>query len=164
MPDRNEAVVRRLIEEVLNRGQTDRLAEIVTTDHVGHDPFGDHYGPEGMRIVVAEYRTAFPDLAFTIDDLVVAGDTVAWRFTLCGTHTGPFIGIPPTGRKVTTIGITIDRLAEHRLTESWVSLDALRLLRQMGAAPVVDHHDRSPGAQLDSARALNGRTRTRRSP
>ncbi len=109
MPDGNETVVRRLIEEVLNRGQTGLLAEFVAADYIGHDPFGDHYGPEGRRIVVAEYRTAFPDLALTIEDLVTARNTVVWRFTLRGTHAGPF------------------------------SLDALHLLRQIGAGPAITH-------------------------
>lgn len=137
MPEGNEAVVRRLIEEVLNRGQTGLLAEFVAADYVGHDPFGDHYGPEGRRIVVAEYRTAFPDLALTIEDLVAARNTVVWRFTLRGTHTGPFMGVPSTGRGVTATGIAIDRLADGRIAESWMSLDALGLLRQIGAGPVI---------------------------
>jgi steroid delta-isomerase-like uncharacterized protein len=137
MSKENEAVVRRLIEEVLNGGQTDLLADLVAADHVGHDPLGDHYGPEGMRIAVAEYRTAFPDLRVTIEDLVTAGDEVVHRFTLRGTHAGPFMGIPPTGRVVTSSGIAIDRLAGGKVTETWVSIDALNLLRQMGASPAL---------------------------
>jgi steroid delta-isomerase-like uncharacterized protein len=137
MPEGNEAVVRRLIEEVLNRGQTGALAELVATDHIGHDPFGDHFGPEGMRIVVAEFRTAFPDLALTIEDLITAKDKVVWRFTLRGTHGGPYMGIPSTGQVVTADGIAIDRLVDGRIAESWVSLDALSLLRQIGALAVV---------------------------
>jgi steroid delta-isomerase-like uncharacterized protein len=137
VPEGNEAVVRRLVEEVLNRGRTGLLAELVAADHVGHDPFGDHYGPEGLRIAVAEYRAAFPDLRVTVEDLVTAGDTVVHRFTLRGTHAGPFLGIPPTGRAVTAAGIAIDRLVGGKVAESWVVLDALGLLRQLGASPVV---------------------------
>jgi steroid delta-isomerase-like uncharacterized protein len=136
--DRNKAVVRRLVEEVVNRGNTDHLNELVAADHVGHDPLGDHYGPEGMRIVVVEYRTAFPDLAVTIEDLFAEGDTVSWRFTLRGTHAGPFMGIPPTGREVAASGIAIDRLVDvGQIVESWCSLNALDLLRQVGATPMV---------------------------
>jgi len=137
MPEENEAVVRRLIEEVLNRGQTGLLAELVAADHVGHDPLGDHYGPEGMRIAVAEYRAAFPDLRVIVEDLVTAGDKVVHRFALRGTHAGPFLGIPATGRVVTAAGIAIDRLADGKLAESWTSLDALNLLRQLGASPAL---------------------------
>ena len=129
MSAENETIVRRLIEEVLNRGKTDLLAELVAADHVGHDPLGDHYGPEGLRIAVAEYRAAFPDLRMTVDDLVTEGDKVVHRFTLRGTHAGPFMGIPPTGRLVTATGVAIDRLVEGRIVESWFGLDALGLLR-----------------------------------
>ena len=137
MPEGNAAVVRRLVEEVLNRGRTGLLAELVAADHVGHDPLGDHYGPEGVRIVIAEHRAAFPDLRVTIEDLVAAGARVVCRFTLQGTHGGPFMGIPATGRPVAAAGIAIDRLAEGKVAESWVSLDALGLLRQLGASPAV---------------------------
>jgi steroid delta-isomerase-like uncharacterized protein len=133
MPVGNETVIRRLIEEVHNRGRTDLLAELVAADHVGHDPLGDHYGREGLRIVVAEYRAAFPDLRVTVEDLVTDGNKVVHRFTLRGTHAGPFLGIPPTGRVVIAAGITIDRFTDGKVAESWVSLDALNLLRQLGA-------------------------------
>jgi predicted ester cyclase len=136
MVEENEAVVRRLVEEVINRGQSALLAELIAADHVGHDPFGDHYGVEGARIVVAEYRTAFPDMLLTIEDLVAARDTVAWRFSLRGTHTGPFLGLRPTGRLVTAVGIVYGRLKEGRVVESWVSFDTLSLLRQTGAPGV----------------------------
>jgi steroid delta-isomerase-like uncharacterized protein len=137
MPGGNESVVRRLLEEVFNRGSTDLLTELIAVDHVGHDPFGDHYGPEGLRIAVVEYRAAFPDLRVTVEDLVTEGDKVVHRFTLWGTHAGPFMGIPPTGRVVTAAGIAIDRLADGKVAESWVSLDALNLLRQLGAVQTL---------------------------
>jgi steroid delta-isomerase-like uncharacterized protein len=137
MSEGNEAIVRRLIEEVFNRGETGRLAELVAADHVGHDPFGDHYGCDGLRIAVMEYRMAFPNLRLTVEDLVTAGDRVAHRFTLRGTHAGSFMGIPPTGRAVTATGIAFDRLAGAKVAESWVSLDALNLLRQLGASPTL---------------------------
>jgi hypothetical protein len=86
---------------------------------------------------VAEYRAAFPDLRVTVDDLVTDGDKVVRRFTLRGTHAGPFMGIPPTGRAVAAAGIAIDRLAGGKVAESWVSLDALNLLRQLGASPAL---------------------------
>ena len=137
MPKGNEMVVRRLIEEVFNRGRTVLLADLIAADHVGHDPFGDHYGPEGLRISAAEYRTAFPGLRVTIEDLVSEGNKVVYRFTLRGTHAGSFMGIPPTGREVTTSAIAIVHLAGGKVIESWVNLDALSLLRQLGASPMV---------------------------
>ena len=149
MLDGNEAVVRRLLEDVFNHGSTDLLTGLVAADHIGHDPLGDHYGPEGLRITVAEYRAAFPDLALTVEDMVTAKDKVVHRFTLRGTHSGSFMGIPPTGRVVTTSGIVIDRLADGKVVESWVSLDALNLMRQLGAAPTIGRTPDGPSDDND---------------
>jgi steroid delta-isomerase-like uncharacterized protein len=137
MAGADEAIIRRFVEEVVNRGNTDLLNELVAADHVGHDHLGDRYGPEGVRIGVAEWRVAFPDLRLTIDDLLAHEGRVAWRYTLLGTHAGPFMGIPATGRPVRVSGIRIDRLGGRRLAESWVCLDALGLLRQLGTNPVL---------------------------
>ena len=144
MPEGNESVVRRYLDEVVNAGSTDLLAGLIATNHIGHDPLGDHYGPEGMRIAVAEYRAAFSDLRVTAEDFVTEGDKVVHRFTLRGTHTGPFMGIPPTGRVVTVSGIAIDRLADGKVAESWVNLDALNLLRQLGAPPTLERGPSGP--------------------
>ena len=142
MAGAHEAVIRRLVDEVVNGGHTDLLPELVAADHVGHDHLGDRYGPEGVRIGVAEFRAAFPDLRMTVEDLFTDEDRAAWRFTLRGTHAGPFMGIPATGRPVRASGVRIDRLAAGRLVESWVGLDVLGLLRQLGAIPVLAN-DRS---------------------
>ena len=133
MSSRNEALVRRFWNEVINRGNTKALAELLAADHVRHAPDGDLYGPEGVRIDLAEYRSGFPDLSVTVEDLLAAGDRVVSRFVLRGTHAGPFLGLAPTGRAVAVAGVAIDRIAGGRLAESWVALDGLGLLRQLGA-------------------------------
>ena len=135
MSGRHEALVRRFVEGVVNRGDAGLLAELVAPDHVRHAPDGDLYGPEGVRIDVASWRTGFPDLRLDIEDLLAAGDRVATRFVLRGTHAGPFLGAAPTGRSVAVAGMGIDRVAGGRLAESWVSLDGLGLLRQLGRLP-----------------------------
>ena len=131
----NKAVVLRFVEEVVNRGDARLLADLVAARHVRHAPDGDLYGPEGVRIDVAEWRSGFPDLRLEVEDQVAEGDRVASRFVLRGTHRGPFLGVAPTGRPVAVAGVSIDRLAGGRLAESWISLDALGLLRQIGALP-----------------------------
>ncbi len=93
----------------------------------------------GMRIGVAELRAAFPDLWVSVEDVVAAGDRVVHRFTLVGTQTGPFLGLPPTGRPVRATGIALDRVADGKLAERWVVLDAIGLLRQLGAVAVLRH-------------------------
>ena len=135
MSARNKALVRRFVEEVVNQGDTKALAELVAADHVRHAPDGDLYGPEGVRIDLAEWRTGFPDLTLAIEDLLATRDRVVSRFVLRGTHAGPFLGVPASGRAATVAGVAIDRINRGRLAESWVSLDGLGLLRRLGALP-----------------------------
>ena len=122
---KNKETVRRLVEEVLGRGRVELIPALVAADHVGHLAIGDHYGPEGVRIDVAAYRVAFPDLAVTLDDLLADGDKVVRRFTLCRTHWGPFLGMPASGQPVELRGIAIERVAGGLLVESWVQVDGL---------------------------------------
>ena len=131
----NKAVLLPFVEGVVNRGDTELLVDLIAARHVRHAPDGDLYGPEGVRIDVAEWRSGFPDLRLEVEDQVAEGDRVASRFRLRGTHDGPFLGVAPTGRPVAVAGVSIDRLAGGRLVESWLSLDALGLLRQVGALP-----------------------------
>jgi steroid delta-isomerase-like uncharacterized protein len=133
----NERLVRRFVEAVVNRGETDLLPGLVAADHVGHDPLGDYYGLDGVRIGVEELRAAFPDLRASVEDVVAARDRVAHRFTLVGTQTGPYLGLPPTGRPVRATGIALDRVAGGKLAERWAVLDAIGLLRQLGAVTVL---------------------------
>ena len=117
---------------MINGGNTRLLGDLLDPEHVTHDPTGDLYGPEGMRIDIAGYRSAFPDLRMTTEDLVADGDRVARRFRIEGTHAGAFMGVPPSGQRVALGGIAIHRLAEGRLIETWLSYDCLELLRQLG--------------------------------
>lgn len=122
---RNKETVRRLVEDVLGRGHVTLLPELVAADYVGHFPIGDHYGPEGMRIDIAAYRSAVPDLAVILEELLADGDRVIRRFTLRGTYRRALLGVPAGGGPVVLRGIAIDRLARGRLVESWVVFDKL---------------------------------------
>lgn len=116
--------VQRLIDEVWNDGNYDVLPDLVADDYVGHLPIGDHYGPEGLRIDIAAYRAALPDLVATVHDLLAAGDKIVRRYTLAGTHRQPFMGLPASDVLVELHGIAIDRLADGKLIESWIQIDS----------------------------------------
>ena len=150
MSSRNEARLRRFIREMVNGGGMHLMTEMVAPDYVGHEPHGDHYGPEGLRIVVAEYCVAFPDLSVTVEDLIAHGDKVVYRFRVHGTQTGPFLGIPPTRQLVSAGGIAIGHLAAGKLAESWVYLDALNLVRQLTAAPSLERRSERPRSQAEN--------------
>jgi steroid delta-isomerase-like uncharacterized protein len=123
----NKALVRCLMTEVLGQGRLELISLVVAADYVGHLPIGDHYGPKGVRIDIAAYRAAVPDLAVSLDDLLADGDRVVRRFTLRGTHRGAFLGVPASGQEVVVRGIAIDRIARDQLVESWVHIDDLAI-------------------------------------
>jgi steroid delta-isomerase-like uncharacterized protein len=132
----NKAIARRGWEEIWNKGNLTIAHEHYAPTYVSHMPGNsDLHGPEGHNQLVMMYRTAFPDLHFTVEDQIAEGDKVVNRVTATGTHLGEFRGIPPTGKQVTVTGITIDRIAGGKLVESWASWDFLGMLQQLGVVP-----------------------------
>ena len=87
---------------------------------------------EEYKKLVAEVRSAFPDINFTLDDFILEGDKIVYRWTLRGTHQTEFRGIPPTNKEVTAWGITIERVAGGMLVEAWERYDTLGFMRQLG--------------------------------
>jgi predicted ester cyclase len=84
---------------------------------------------------VAELRRAFPDYAGTNVEQIAEGEEVANRFVFLGTHLGEFEGVSPTGKRVEFIGHSIDRVLEGKIVESWVEVDMLGVMQQLGAEP-----------------------------
>jgi predicted ester cyclase len=88
-----------------------------------------------FKSVVAEMRRAFPDYAGTNVEQIAEGEEVANRFVYLGTHLGEFEGVSPTGKRVEFVGHSIDRVVEGKIVESWVEVDMLGVMRQLGAEP-----------------------------
>jgi steroid delta-isomerase-like uncharacterized protein len=131
--EENKAVVRRFTDEVWNTGNLAIIDELFASTWVGHDlPPGLAPGREGLKQMVGAFRAAFSDIRATVDDQIADGDAVAWRWTFQGTHSGAFMGIPPTGKTSTLTGISIDRLASGKFVERWDSADTLGMLQQLG--------------------------------
>ena len=130
-----ELVVRRLLEEGFSQGRLDVCDELVADDGLEHQDFGPEHAPgsAGVRAVISSLRRAFSDFRLTIDELVVAGDTVWTRNTATGTHDGVFMGHPPTGRSVSITVFDVFRVAEGRIVEHWGVPDRLGVLLQVGA-------------------------------
>lgn len=129
----NEAIARKGFE-AFNTGDLALVDEIVAADAVGHDPANpeDAVGPEGAKAVIALYRGGFPDLEMTIEEQISDGDLVVSRWTSRGTHDGELAGMPATGRRTTTSGITIDKVVDGKIVESWTQWDNLGLMQQLG--------------------------------
>ena len=94
MSEQNKAQVRRVIEEVYNRGDLGVVDEVAASDLVIHASSQEIHGREGAKQYVAALRAGFPDLHFTVEDQIAEGDMVVTRWTARGTHTGEFQGIP----------------------------------------------------------------------
>ena len=138
MSEENKAVARRIDAEVWNEGRLEVIDELIAGDYVSTVVGVPEQirGPQGFREFVVTYRTAFPDLHISIDEQVAEGDIVVTRWTGTGTHEGELMGIPATGKQVTTAGINIDRIAGGKLVAGWGLFDQLGLLQQIGAIPV----------------------------
>ena len=92
-------------------------------------------GPEGYKQVVTLYRTAFPDAHFTIEEMVVEGDSIALLWTFRGTHKGDLMGITPTGKSITNPGITISHFANGKIVEERAIWDERHLYQELGVTP-----------------------------
>ena len=137
MSEGNKNVVRRLFEEVWNKGNLAVMDELFTPNYAQHDASTPDFGrgPESEKKRATLYRTAFPDLRFTIEDIIAEGETVMARWSCRGTHKGDLSGIAPTGKPVTISGVSIARFANGKLAEGWVNWDALGLMRQLSVVP-----------------------------
>ena len=136
--EQNKSIVRRWVEEGWNKRNTALIDELFTSNFYQHETGPETVNSrEALKPFVAGYLSAFPDLQFTIEDLIAEGDKVVWRFTATGNNTGPFMGGPVTGKSITVTGTITFRLEDSRMAEAWLNLDVLGLLQQVGIIPVA---------------------------
>ncbi len=136
MSESNKQVVMAFIEDILNRGDFDRANDLVREDFVELDPLpGQQQGREGLKAVIAQMRSAFPDMHWVVSETVAEGEKVVSRFTWTGTHRDTFLGIPATGKHVEVKGVVIDRLESGKMADSRILMDTLGLLQQLGVVP-----------------------------
>ena len=137
MSEQNKTNVRRLFEEVWNKGYVPVADELFAPTYTHHDSSTPDLGrgPESEKKRVTLYRNAFPDIRFTIDDIIAEGETVAARWSCRGTHKGDLNGIAPTGKQVNITGVSIARFTNGKIFEGFVNWDALSLMQQLGVVP-----------------------------
>ena len=129
----NKAISRRGIEEVWSQGNMSVVDEIIADNYVYHEPaMGEIHGPEGLKQAVLAYRSAYPDLKFTVNDQIAEGDMVVTRWSAEGTHQAELMGIPATGLKTTSVGINISRYEAGKTVEDWSHWDVMGLMQQLG--------------------------------
>jgi len=134
----NKAVLVRAYE-IWNSGNVDLADEIFDPNVVFHhavinwpEPL---HGIEAVKQIHVRMRQSFPDVQFTVDDIMGEGDMVAVRWTTHQTHNGEFQGIPPTGKRVSSSAMEWARLADGKIQEIWLMLNPLHLHQQLGGPP-----------------------------
>ncbi len=133
--EQHAALMRRHFVEHWNGGNPAVADEVYAPDFVAHGSPNPAIGPDGVRRFVADLRAAFPDLHYTIEDLIATDDKVVVRWTMRGTHRGELMGLPPTDKAVALTGISINRFAGGKSVESWDQTDIFGLLGQLGIIP-----------------------------
>jgi predicted ester cyclase len=131
----NQSQSRKLAErwahEAVAKGRVEVFDELVSADAVDHSGPVPMSGVDGFKTRTQGIHAAFTDVDVVVEDLLVDGDKVAWRWRLTATHHGPFLGVAPTGRRVAMTGINIQRVANGVVVEHWSNADQLGLLRQV---------------------------------
>lgn len=130
---RTYSTVSRIYEEVFNTGQLDQVDTLIAAEYIDHNPIGPggESGIAGFKQTVRALRFAFPDLRFTVQQLIVNGDTVVARTMMEGTHKNTFMGLDPTDKPVAISGFDIFRIDDGVVAERWGTLDGLTLMQQM---------------------------------
>src|SRR3972149_3219417 len=135
--EQNKALFSRMVEEIFNRGNIGLIDEFLAPDFIEREelPPGIPPGREGVKQLTNIFRSAFPDFKATIDDMIAEGDKVVARQTWSGTQKGEFMGVPPTGKKVSFGVIDIVRIAGGKVVEHWGQMDGMGMMQQLGAIP-----------------------------
>ncbi|WP_431121883.1 ester cyclase [Variovorax paradoxus] len=133
----NHKVVMQRFTEFINTASEKLADELVSPDAIFHVPGHPEpvRGPAGYLAIIQMMRGGFPDIQWTLEEMIAEGDKVAARFTMKGTHLGAFFGVPPTGNKIAVQAMNFYRLADGQFVEERGQPDMLDLLQQIGAAP-----------------------------
>jgi steroid delta-isomerase-like uncharacterized protein len=131
--EENKRIVRRVNEELISQGKMSVADELFADNFVDHSALPSlPTSREGVKQLFTMFRSAFANFHVTIEDQVAEGSTVATRKTFHGSHSGNFMGFPPTGKEVSFGAIDIMRLDGGKITDYWVQVDLPGLLQQLG--------------------------------
>ena len=134
--DDNKKLMRRFVE-FINTASEQLAVELIHSKATFHVPGRPEpmVGPAGYLAIIEMMRDGFPDIQWSLEELVAEADKVAARFTMRGTHRGPFLGVPPTGRSITVAALNLYKFADGKVVEKFGQPDLLGLLQQIGAVP-----------------------------
>ncbi|MFI5934256.1 ester cyclase [Actinoplanes sp. NPDC051494] len=154
MSQSNEDLVRFITEEGLNKGEWGFIDEVFTADYEVHTAgLALPKGPTAFQLAVQFWKRAFPDFHCSVEQLLSDGEYVTLRFRTTGTHTGPLMWMPPTGRDFVVRGVDLHRVVDGRVVESWISDDFPRILIELG---ILDEPQPPAGAAPPAGVAAAG--------
>ena len=135
-PETNKLVMGRFTE-FINTASEALADELISPDAIFHVPGRPEpvRGPAGYLAIIGMMRGGFPDIQWTLEEMIAEGDKVAARFTMRGTHRGTFFGVPPTGKPIVVQAMNFYRLSSGQFVEERGQPDLLGLLQQIGAVP-----------------------------
>ena len=128
----SEAVMRRMIGELWNDGDLAVADELFHPQSTSPSAPRLPPGPEGVKMIVSMFRSAFPDYWISIEELVADDGLVAARLRQGGTQSGELMGIPPSGKRAEWTEMGLLRVAGGQVLESWYDVDMLSLMSQLG--------------------------------
>jgi steroid delta-isomerase-like uncharacterized protein len=131
-----KTLLQRIFDEIINEGRLDAVDELFAEDFVDHGPMGDIHGREEFKSLVAQWRSAVPDVHCVVENVVTDGELAGWLVRTTGTHTGDGLGFPATGKPFETVSANLGRLRDGRAVEHWSEQGMLPMLAQIGALPL----------------------------
>jgi steroid delta-isomerase-like uncharacterized protein len=136
--EKNKLVMKRFVE-FINTASEQLAGELISPDAIFYVPGQPEpmRGPTGYLAIIGMMRGGFPDIQWTLEDMVAEGDKVAARFTMRGKHQGNFVGVPPSGKPIKVQAMNFYRLTNGQITEEHGQPDMLGLLQQIGAVPTA---------------------------
>jgi predicted ester cyclase len=132
----NSDLMRRWFEEVWNQGREQTIDEMCSQDAVGHGQThdgSDVVGPESFKHFWRAFRAAFSSIHVTVHQSIAEDELAMLQWTIKMKHTGPFMGIAPTGKQITAKGMSIQRFVGGKIVEAWDNYDQLAIMVQLGA-------------------------------
>ena len=139
--DSNKKLIKRFVEELWNQRKLAVADDIFDNEcytiqlRSGEPPIQEPRGPEVIKAHVKEWLAGFPDLQFIIEQMIAEGDRVSSLLLMEGTHTGQWLGIPPSGKRISIRMMTIHRIQNGKIVADWVIVESLGLFQQLGILP-----------------------------
>jgi steroid delta-isomerase-like uncharacterized protein len=134
--EENIATMQRLVDEVIVGKQLSLIDELFAPDFIEHETLpGLPTGADGARAIFNMLHTGFPDLSVTVEQIMAQDDRVMFYMTWRGTHTGEFMGIPPTGKSAEWEVFDLVRLEDGKLAEHWGVIDQMKVMASLGLLP-----------------------------